>query len=323
MKYVARTPRATTEQRQYALEILKRTLYSGTGKDFNIESREQNQPLLLQLLMNNVIKYFTGEFTETTENLEFNRIANIFFANLWMLNEVGVFIEEGNFELYSKGENEKENTIVVNDLINKKEIILSKKKYNELVWARWNSYENNNWIEAYMYINELYQLNTAFLVSAIWDSKTELYDYKGNKENTKAELNQQLNPHFPVIFQRSTLNEDNDEGKVPNSIEKMEKELKSDKLLNNSLAYWNWIKDMIGMSASMELKKERKSMSEGEIDLHNTTNFQKIVLRELKTFSTDLNEKFSVNLEFDVSFNEKEEVEDNFENNEEVENGEN
>jgi hypothetical protein len=80
---------------------------------------------------------------------------------------------------------------------------------------------------------------------------------------------------------------------------------------------------MIGMSASMELKKERKSMSEGEIDLHNTTNFQKIVLRELKTFSTDLNEKFSVNLEFDVSFNEKEEVEDNFENNEEVENGEN
>jgi hypothetical protein len=82
MKYVARTPRATTEQRQYALEILKRTLYSGTGKDFNIESREQNQPLLLQLLMNNVIKYFTGEFTETTENLEFNRIANIFFANL-------------------------------------------------------------------------------------------------------------------------------------------------------------------------------------------------------------------------------------------------
>jgi hypothetical protein len=50
-----------------------------------------------------------------------------------MLNEVGVFIEEGNFELYSKGENEKENTIVVNDLINKKEIILSKKKYNELV----------------------------------------------------------------------------------------------------------------------------------------------------------------------------------------------
>jgi hypothetical protein len=74
---------------------------------------------------------------------------------------------------------------------------------------------------------------------------------------------------------------------------------------------------MIGMSASMELKKERKSMSEGEIDLHNTTNFQEIVLRELKTFSNDLNEKFKVNLNFDVSYDDKKEVEENME----VENG--
>jgi hypothetical protein len=82
MKYVARVPRATTEQRAYALEILKRTMYYGTSTNFNIESREQNQILLIQMLMNTIIKYFTGEFKETTGNIEFNRISNIFFANL-------------------------------------------------------------------------------------------------------------------------------------------------------------------------------------------------------------------------------------------------
>ncbi len=317
MKYVARVPRATTEQRAYALEILKRTMYYGTSTNFNIESREQNQILLIQMLMNTIIKYFTGEFKETTGNIEFNRISNIFFANLWMLNEVGVFVKDGKFELYSKGENKKKNTIVVNDLITKKSVILTNKKYKELIWAHWNSYENNNWIEAFMYVNEMYQLNTSFLVSAIWDSKTEVYDYKGNKENAKTELNQQLNPHYPVIFQKTLVNEENNEGVQENLVEELGKETKSDKLFNNVLSYWNWIKDMIGMSASMELKKERKSMSEGEIDLHNTTNFQEIVLRELKTFSNDLNEKFKVNLNFDVSYDDKKEVEENME----VENG--
>jgi hypothetical protein len=50
-----------------------------------------------------------------------------------MLNEVGVFVKDGKFELYSKGENKKKNTIVVNDLITKKSVILTNKKYKELI----------------------------------------------------------------------------------------------------------------------------------------------------------------------------------------------
>jgi hypothetical protein len=62
------------------------------------------------------------------------------------------------------------------------------------------------------------------------------------------------------------------------------------------------------MASSMELKKERKTMSEGEVDTHNTSNIQNITLRELEVFADEVNEKYSLNLSFGLnSLNEEKE----------------
>jgi hypothetical protein len=78
------------------------------------------------------------------------------------------------------------------------------------------------------------------------------------------------------------------------------------------------------MASSMELKKERKTMSEGEVDTHNTSNIQNITLRELEVFAEEVNKKYSLNLSFGLnSLNEdkKEELmEENIEEKEEVNN---
>jgi hypothetical protein len=101
---------------------------------------------------------------------------------------------------------------------------------------------------------------------------------------------------------------------VPDTIDAIQKELKASELFNSLINHYNYFKDQTGMAASMELKKERKSMSEGEIDKHNTSNIQNITLRELQAFSHNMKKTFNVELKFSLNFQEE-----NNEENEEIE----
>ncbi len=191
-----------------------------------------------------------------------------------------------------------------------KVVEMSNKQYENLIWVSWNSFRNNNFLNAYIFSAENESLMSAFLTSAMWDFKGEVYEYNGEKFITEEVIKEYLTPYQPFILRKTTLTNLKDK-KLPDSIEKIDKgeNIKAEQLFNLVKEHTNWYKDKSGIAASMELKKERKTMSEGEIDTHNTSNIQKITLVELENFADEVNEKYGLNLSFGLNeLNEKPEL---------------
>lgn len=264
--------------------------------------------------------YFAGLYEQTKEDNNFEEIETKFFKWLWTYGEIFVTYFNEQFQLWSII-NKKVNGMYIEEV--EAQLIFDNYSYatpnnfkkatfkNGIhgIYVTYNSAQPLAAIVFWWdYICNLVDLEKRFLNNTIWDSKKFIYyQNNGDDEIKNLETSSFTNSDSPFIVNVSPISLAGKSGQAQNIIQKIDSGTSmSDQAYNNLLNYQNYVWNCMGMMAPNELKKERKTTSEANLDTYNTLNIEQLTLRELKKFSKKAKELWNIDLDFDLTTNLKE-----------------
>lgn len=260
-----------------------------------------------------VSNYFIGLFENKNENEEFERVETTFFKWLWTYGELFVTKINNEYQFWC---------------VNKKECdgINVKKVTCQLIYENYTYTTPNNlkmvnfvngvdgvyvtWNRANIYpavvlwwdyISQIVMLENIFINNTIWDNKKFIY-FKNNNDNdiVNEELKEIMNPNTPFIKSISPITISGKGGLSQNVFQTFDVgSSKAKEAYDNLTNYVNYVFNCMGIQAQQNMKKERKTMSESQMDLYNTINIENITLRSLKMFAKDMKKLYGDELDFE------------------------
>lgn len=259
-----------------------------------------------------ISNYFIGLFENKTDDENFEKVESLFFKWLWIFGELFVTKFNDNYQFWSIVKKECDGIIVKN-----LECKLIYENYNyampnnlktakfenfkDGVYVCWNSANVYPAIVVWWeYIIQIVELENIFINNCIWDNKKFIY-YRNNNDTeiVNEELQSISDSSSPFIKSISPITINGKGGLGQNTFQSFDfGDSKADKAYNNLQNYINYVFNKMGITAQVNLKKERKTMSESQMDLYNTLNIENITLRELKKFSVNAKKLWGANLDF-------------------------
>lgn len=259
-----------------------------------------------------ISNYFIGLFENKSENDLFEKIETQFFKWLWIYGEIFVTNFDGKLQIWNVTKKEAEGIHVKKvrcRLIYDNYNYFHENKLNELEFTNlkdgyliyWNEANNYNALLLWWdYLVEICKLEKIFLNNTIWDNKKFIY-YQNNTDNDiiNMEMESFTDINTPYIKNVSPISIQGKMGQAQNIITSVDTgNSKSQEAYNNLQNYVNYVFNAMGMMSQMNLKKERKTMSESQMDVYQAINIENITLRQLKRFSKFAKQMWGMDLDF-------------------------
>lgn len=267
-----------------------------------------------------VQNYFVGLFENKTDDEKFEKIESQFFRYLWTFGELFVTFYDDEIQLWSLTKKWSDGIIIKKcecQMITENFQIYQKNYTDKVIFTNgvqgiyvaWNPNVYPAIVWWWDYLARLLQLEKQFLNNTIWDSKKFIYTQNNVDDDiTKLETDSLMDRDTPIVKVISPPSMQGKASLTSNIFTQLDfGNSQSDQAFDNLLNYQNYVWNMMGMMAQVNLKKERKTTSETQQDLYNTLNIENITLRQLKLFAKKAKD-FGLNLEFDRVTDLKEET---------------
>jgi len=269
--------------------------------------KENAQAYWLYLSIQN---YWVGIYR--CENENFKDIELDFFKFCWTLGEIFVTYINQEFQLWEVIKKYKQGlkTIAVDARLVSDNSDSDNEIYrfmNNLhgLYVKWNITGLSSWFYYWRIINNISNLEQAFLLSCYSDSKKW---YQIVNHTNKAVLDKEreifLNPKLPfiTIFQRDITV--SDKGVIEADLgagtgyKEIKGESKSSALFQNLQNYTQFVFNYSGMSVPMQNRESGKTDNENGADFYNTSNLEDIPLRNFKIFTNQAKKLWNLDLQF-------------------------
>lgn len=259
-----------------------------------------------------VQNYFLALFEDKGDDDEFKKVENEFFRWLWCLGELFVTFFEGKYQFWmiNKKVLDGVNVVEVEAQLLTQNLQLYQVNYNQQkkfknfvngIYVCWNPVVFPSIVLWWEYLARLQRLEEQFLSNSIFDMKKFIYTQNNqDSEITNKEIASFIDWKNPFIVNVSPPSMEGKNNLSANIFTEMDRgESLAEEAYNNLINYQNYVWNMMGMLAPVNLKKERKTTSESTMDIYNTLNIENITLKQLKLFAKYAKKLWGKNLIFD------------------------